>query len=140
MADLWGMEATQGITGITMEAALRPMDSAEAGAPEPLVMARVIMQVKIEAGVTISPIRTVQRGTFLKTSADSNDRVTITLTGFSDANKMIAILNSANEPGSDNPDSGCYLYSLDSDSISIQMTEYSDSSAQGGSYQVIEFK
>ena len=96
--------------------------------------------VKIEAGVTLSPIRNVQRGTFLKTSADSNDRVTITLTGFSDANKMIAVLNSANEPNSDNPDSGCYLYSLDSDSISIQMTEYSDSSAQGGSYQVIEFK
>lgn len=96
--------------------------------------------VKIEAGVTLSPIRNVQRGTFLKTSADSNDRVTITLTGFSDANKMIAVLNSANEPGSDSPDSGCYLYSLDSDSISIQMTEYSDSSSQGGSYQVIEFK
>ena len=95
--------------------------------------------VKIEAGVTLSPIRNIQRGRFLKTSADSNDRVTITLTGFSDANKMIAVLNSANEPGSQNPDSGCYLYSLDSDSISIQMTEYSDSSAQGGSYQVIEF-
>lgn len=96
--------------------------------------------VKIETGVNLSPIRNIQRGTFLKTAADNNDRVTITLTGFSDANKMIAILNSANEPGSQNPDSGCYLYSLDSDSISIQMTEYSDSSSQGGSYQVIEFK
>ena len=98
--------------------------------------------VKIEVGSDLSPIKHIQRGTAQFTSY-SSDTVTISLSGFSNIDKMIVLLNGASYSNNNNnfllgvP----YMSELTLSALKVNRVGLSSGSYENEpfSYQVIEF-